>query len=238
MMKLAISGTYSSGKTLTVMALSHHTGIPRTLAKSIREILPDAVPGKSLAECTPAEYLQLAMRRHVGRAVHEAALPDGFIADGSSLQEWIYAALRVQYGMNPSATADLDPVPRSELSAEMLFFEQVVEQFGHAFKQHVSATFDAFVHLRHELPLANDGHRPMNERFRTACDEMLRAALDELRMPYHVVGGSLPERLGAIVELFDLPVVMGVDEAIALAEEEYSKIDKRLETERVRATAV
>ena len=71
-MKLAISGTYSSGKTRTVMALSHYTGIPRTLALTIREIMPEAVPGKRLAEVTPAEFLQLMMRRHVGRAVHEA----------------------------------------------------------------------------------------------------------------------------------------------------------------------
>src|SRR5215472_12850816 len=118
-MKLSISGTYSSGKTFTVMALSYYTGIPRTLAKTIREILPDAVPGKSLAQCTPAEYLQLVMRRHVGRAVNEAKNPNGFIADGSSLQEWIYGKARVVHGMNPSATvvseAALDPDQADEM---------------------------------------------------------------------------------------------------------------------------
>jgi hypothetical protein len=39
-MKLAVSGTYSSGKTRTVMTLAHYTGIPRTLAKTIRELTP------------------------------------------------------------------------------------------------------------------------------------------------------------------------------------------------------
>jgi len=104
-MKLAISGTYSSGKTRTVMALSHYTGVPRTLAKTIREILPDAVPGKRLAEVTSAEFLQLMMRRHVGRAVQESMLGDSFLSDGSSLQEWLYGTARVIHGMNPSATA-------------------------------------------------------------------------------------------------------------------------------------
>ena len=61
----------------------------------------------------------LALRRHVGRAVHEGQLPEGFVTDGSSLQEWIYAAVRVTYGMNPNATAHLEPLPRGELSPEM-----------------------------------------------------------------------------------------------------------------------
>lgn len=236
-MKLAISGTYSSGKTLTVMALSYYTGIPRTLAATIREILPHAVPGKSLAQCTPAEYLQLAMRRHVGRAVHEGKLDGGFLSDGSSLQEWIYAAVRVLYGMNPSATAHLDEVPRAELSDEMLFFEQVVHQFGHAFKQHVKQTFDAFVHLRNELPLADDGHRPMNQKFRDTCDRMLLDTLDELAIPYDVIDGTVAERIAKITARHDLPSVMGVDEAISLAQHDYAQIDKRLETERAKAAA-
>jgi hypothetical protein len=231
-MKLAISGTYSSGKTRTVMALSHYTGIPRTLARTIREIMPDAVPGKRLAEVTPAEFLQVMMRRHVGRAVAEALLAD-FISDGSSLQEWLYGAARVMHGMNPSDTADAEN-PASAPSEEMRFFEQVVAQFGHAFKQHVKTTFDAYAHLRHELPITNDGHRPMNERFRTTIDEMLLATLDELAIPYHIVSGSFADRLTAIVDRFELPTVMGLQDAIALANEEYAQLDLRLETERGR----
>jgi AAA domain len=231
-MKLAISGTYSSGKTRTVMALSHYTGVPRTLAKTIREILPDAVPGKRLAEVTPAEFLQLMMRRHVGRAVQESLLGDSFLSDGSSLQEWLYGMARVIHGMNPSAT---EGQPGGPPSAEMLFFEQVVAQFGHAFKQHVKGTFDAYVHLRHELRIRDDGHRPMNEEFRTAIDDMLLATLEELKIPYYVIGGSFGERMTAIVQTFDLPTVMDLGEAMALADNEYGELDMRLETERAQA---
>jgi hypothetical protein len=237
-MRLAVSGTYSTGKTRTVMALSHYTGIPRTLAKAIREIMPDAVPGKSLAQCTPAEFLQLMMRRHVGRAVHEAILGEDFISDGSSLQEWLYGAARVLHGMNPNGTAELDRLEPADHDADMAFFEKVVAQFGHAFKQHVKATFDAFVHLRHELPITNDGHRPMNEGFRTTIDRMLLTTLDELEIPVYVVGGSFQERLAKIVDIFDLPTVISMDAAIALANEDYAQLDLRLETERARGAAV
>jgi hypothetical protein len=226
-MKLAISGTYSSGKTRTVMALSHYTGIPRTLAKAIREIMPDAVPGKKLADVTPAEFVQLMMRRHVGRAVAEAELGDNFVSDGSSLQEWLYGAARVLYGMNPSE-------PTVEPPTGMEFFEEVVAQFGFAFKQHVKQTYDAFVHLRHELPITDDGHRPMNEKFRTTIDEMLLSTLDELRIPVHIVSGSFTDRLATIVDLFDLPRVRGLDVAVAMANADYARLDLRLETERAR----
>ncbi|MFE9426388.1 AAA family ATPase [Kitasatospora sp. NPDC006697] len=236
-MKLAVSGTYSSGKTRTVMALSHYTGMPRTLAKAIREIMPHALPGKTLAEVTPAEFLQLMMRRHIGRAVHEALLGDDFLSDGSSLQEWLYGLARVKHGMNPNATAHLEPQAAVPTSAEMAFFAEVVEQFGQAFKQHVKETYTAFVHLRHELPITDDGHRPMNEAFRTTIDEMLLVTLDELAVPVHVVGGSFPERLDRIVEIFELPTVMGREEAIELANQDYAQLDLRLETERAKAVA-
>lgn len=235
-MKLAISGTYSSGKTRTVMTLAHYTGVPRTLAKAIRELMPQAVPGKKLADVTPAEFLQLMMRRHVGRAVQEALLGDNFLSDGSSLQEWLYGAARVIHGMNPNATADQErPFANGPSNAEMAFFEQVVAQFGYAFKEHVRATYDAYVHLRHELPITTDGHRPMNNHFRTTIDEMLLSTLDELCIPYHVVGGSFTDRLTQIVDIFGLPTVMDMDAAIALANEEYAQQDLRLETERARA---
>jgi hypothetical protein len=228
-MRLSISGTYSAGKTFTAMALSHYTGIPRSPAKSIREILPDAVPGKVLTEVTPAEYVQLAVRRHVDRAVHEALLGDSFIADGSSLQEWIYAAARLQFGMDPGAYDDAAPPERTP---EMEFFAEVVAQLGHAFRQHVRASFDHFVHLRNEFSLSADGHRPMNERFRAACDEMLVGALEETHIPYAVVGGTVTERLETIVTMFGLPVARGLDEAVELASDEYAKIDWTLETQR------
>jgi hypothetical protein len=233
-MRLSISGTYSAGKTFTAMALSHFTGIPRSPAKTIREIMPDAVPGKALTEVTPAEYIQLAVRRHVGRAVNEALLGDSFIADGSSLQEWTYAAARVEFGMDPGAHVDGPPPARTP---EMAFFEEVTAQLGHAFRQHVKESFDGFVHLRNEFPLGADGHRPMNERFRSSCDDMLLRALDDMQIRYIAIGGSIPERLVSIVREFDLPVVRGIDEAISLAEADYAKVDWRLEKVRTQSAA-
>lgn len=236
-MKLAISGTYSSGKTMTVMALSYYTGAPRTLARSIREILPEAVPGKSLAQCTWAEFLHLMVRRHIERVVHEGQQTDPFISDGSSLQEWVFGKARVAYGtMNPADVTDRGSVEAHKTAEEMSYFDEALDQFGREFKRHVGDTYDAFVHLQHELPLAEDGHRPMNENFRTTCDDMILNALNDLDIPHYAVRGTVAERLDQIVHLLDLPAVMEIEDAIALARSEHSELDMRLETERAART--
>lgn len=163
------------------------------------------------------------MRRHTGRAVQEALLGDHFISDGSSLQEWLYGAARLRYGMNPNADAGNEGGPATVTPEEMAFFGKVVEQYGHAFKQHVKATYDAYVHLRHELPIAADGHRPMNNDFRATVDKMLLATLDELEIPCHVVSGSMAERIEAIARIFDWTPVMSTTEAIERARHDYEQ---------------
>lgn len=209
-MRLAVSGTYSSGKTTTSTALALLTGIPQAHAKTMREILPEAIPGKRLEDCTTAQLVQLGIRRFVDRAVHESHLGAGFISDGSSLHEWAYGKVRVRVGIHPDDSALLSAaMPPGELE----FFEDVIDNMGVAMKQHAQRSYDAFAHLPIEFPLVADGHRPVSERFRALTDRLLRDTLDELRIPYHVVGGSLEERLDAIAKLFDLPRLMPVEEA-------------------------
>ncbi len=75
----------------------------------------------------------------------------------------------------------------------------------------------------------------MNEGFRATIDKKLLETLDELEIPYHLVRGTMPERLTQICELFDLTPVMSMDEAIELARKDYAAQDFRLETERIAA---
>jgi hypothetical protein len=220
--KLAVSGTYSSGKTTTSIALSRLTGIPATYARTMREILPELLPGRRLEDCTIPELLQLGIARYTERAVHESKLPDGFISDGSSLHEWVYGKVRVLVGLHPGRQGS---AAGFRSVAERDFFEQVMDAMGAVMRRHAIDTYDAFAHLPIEFPLAADGHRPVSEEFRARCDELLLDTLRQARIPVRVIGGSLPDRLGAIVRSFDLPTVMPVDEAIGLAHAEMSRID-------------
>jgi hypothetical protein len=125
--------------------------------------------------------------------------------------------------------SDVESVPRTP---EIAYFEEVVGQLGLAFKRHVKGSYDAVVHLRNELPITEDGHRPVNERFRTMSDEMLLRIVDELQIPSTVVSGGLVGRLQTITALHGLPTVLDVDEAIAVASAEYGALDVRSETQR------
>jgi hypothetical protein len=98
-MRIAISGTYSTGKTTLSLALSYLTEIPITRARTMREILPDAFPGYSLEQCGSSELIELGMRRFTERVRAEMQRGDSFISDGCSLQEWLYGSTRLKTGL-------------------------------------------------------------------------------------------------------------------------------------------
>ncbi len=224
-MRLAISGTYSSGKTTTTLALSYLTGIPRTHAKTMREILPEALPGKRLEECSMPELFQLAIRRYSERAVHESKLVDNFLSDGSALHEWVYGKGRLAFGINPedpAASESLDPLIKNTYS-------EFIENLGCVVKQHAKKTYDEFIHLPVEFPLAKDGHRPVSENFRNMSDQLLIETLEELNIKYHVVSGSIEERLKKILEIYDFKPVIAIEEAINSAIAETSAMQTEIE---------
>ena len=61
--RIVISGTYGTGKSTLTKEISRLTGIPQAVARGMRDILPEAFPGKRLEECLPSELVQLGMIR-------------------------------------------------------------------------------------------------------------------------------------------------------------------------------
>ncbi len=203
------------------MALSRYTGIPRTHARTMREILPAALPGKRLEDCTPAELVQLGIRRYAERILHEASLPEGFISDGSSLHEWVYGMIRGEVGIDPANPRD----PDRELTQQERAFREVMENFGAVVQDHAVQAYDVFIHLPIEFPLSPDGHRPVSERFRHRSDEFLLATLAALGIPVHIAGGTLQERLDRITGVLALRPVMSLDQAITLARADMAALE-------------
>jgi hypothetical protein len=232
-MRLAVSGTYSSGKTTVAVGLEILTGIPRTQAKTMREILPYAVPGKRLEECDAGELVELGLRRLVDRVARESQLPGDFISDGSSLHEWVYGKVRVRFGLNPEGALPADEPPQIENG----FFEQVIDHMGAVMKDHAVRSYDAFVHLPIEFPLVADGHRPISEGFRRLSDELLLATLEQLGIRYDLVGGTIEQRLDTIARIHGLPRLMPVEEAARTAVALVEKMGIPQETGRAPAAA-
>lgn len=216
-LRLAVSGSYSSGKTTTTQALSVATGLPRTDALTAREIVVDLLPGMRFAELAASELLMLGLRRFEERVDGEARQTGSYVSDGSVLHEWVYGEARLRVGINPGAPLCHRFAKRIVGLPAKPFFRQYINAYGIVAKEHAKQAYDAFVHLPVEFEMGADGHRPVSEEYRRVADQLLLDVMDELDIPYHVVGGGVGDRLREIIDLFDLPVAVPVDEAIGIA---------------------
>lgn len=218
-LRLAVSGTYSTGKSTTTEALSLAAGISRTHAMTARELIVGIAPGKVLEELSPMELTALGLRRLEERIHHEAAQPGSFVSDGSVIHEWIYGTARLRAGINPGAGIAARVVKNTLTLPYRSFYKQYMDAYGLVVKARAKRSYDAFIHLPVEFPLKADGHRPVSESFRRLSDQLILQTLDELGIPYHVVGGSIQQRLEKIIGLFGLTPAMPLDEASDLAQE-------------------
>jgi len=230
-LRLAVSGTYSTGKTTTTEALSVATGIPRTHAMTSREILQDLVPGKQVQELTASELTALGLRRLEERIQHEAQQPGSFIADGSVIHEWIYGTARMRVGINPGAGPVIRIVKEIIGLPYKKFYQQYMDAYGTVVKARARRSYDAYVHLPVEFPMKADGHRPVSEKFRALSDDLLLATLQDLEIPYYVVSGSLRDRLDKIMGIFGLTLVMPIDAAIEEAQQRVRTATQALEAD-------
>ncbi|GIX21384.1 MAG: ATP-binding protein [Gammaproteobacteria bacterium] len=217
-LRLAVSGTYGTGKTTTTEALAIATGLSGTHARTARELLAEDFPGKTLEDLSASELIRLGLRRLEERIHHEAAQPGGFVSDGSVIHEWIYGEARMRFGINPNAGILRKLV--SELAGLPVkpFYKTYMAGYGALVKARAKRMYDAYVHLPVEFPLPEDGHRPVSERFRHASDALLIETLDALEIPYIIIRGSIAQRLSTIIEHFGLPIAVPIDVAVQTAE--------------------
>lgn len=216
-LKLAISGTYSTGKSTTTEALSIATGLPRTHAMTSREILIDLIPGKTVMDLNAMELIKLGLRRFEER-VHNESGPGPFISDGGVFHEWVYFEARMRVGINPGAPKWFQAVKQVSGIPVKRFYQRYTDTLGDVTRARAKRLYDAYVHLPVEFDMRPDGHRPVSEPFRRLSDDLLIEALEELQIPYHVVGGPIPDRVNRIIELFDMPQIVPTDEAVELAQ--------------------
>lgn len=222
-LRLAISGTYGVGKTTTAEAVAIATGIPRTHALTSREILADLVPGKTVQELTAMELVLLGLRRLEERIHNEAAIHGSFISDGSVIHEWVYGEARMRVGINPGAGMLLRATKTMLGLPSRRFYQRYMNNYGTIVKNRAKRLYDAYIHLPVEFDMREDGHRPVSEPFRLLSDQLLTDTLDELDIPYQIVGGSVEERVEQILTLHHLPQAVPVDEAIEEAQARVSR---------------
>jgi hypothetical protein len=109
------------------------------------------------------------------------------------------------------------------------FYQQYMDSYGTITKNRAKRLYDAYIHLPVEFDMEQDGHRPVSEPFRRLSDELLIETLDTLQIPYHIVGGSVEERITRILAIHNLPAVVPIPEAITLAEKRVAAATEILE---------
>lgn len=215
-MKIVISGTYSTGKTTTALALSLLTGIPKIRARTMREILPATFPGKRLEKCNFHELIELGVRRFTERTVAEQGM-ELFISDGCPLQEWIYGTTRVITGLNPAEKPWKNHLDRLLHPNRWNVYEATLTGFGMVVKEYTKKQYDAIIHLPVEFPFDPDGHRPASESFRQESEILLRETYAAMGVEVFEAKGNLEDRLSKIIEFLDVSPVISVYEAITKA---------------------
>jgi hypothetical protein len=202
-MRIAVVGAYGSGKTTLTAQLAAATGLPVSSATPMAS--PLGSTNVAASACTPAELVQLTVRRLVERSVEEARHAHGFVSDGSVLHDWIYAESLLRYGSYP------DRVPASaavELPASASGFEplDVVRQVALLARHDVAARYDLWLHVPVTHPLT-DPVPPISEEFRRITDERLLAVLAAAGVHPHELTGDPTARLAHATRLVELALV-------------------------------
>lgn len=194
-MRLALVGAYGAGKTTLANALAPVLGVPRVQGSAMDR--PLGGDGRTIANCTEGELLQLATRRYVERVVAETQAAGGFVSDGSTVHEWVYTKVRLVAGSFPTRAADLATWERPAATA---LYEEVADQIGLLMREHAVSGYDVIVHLPVEFGL-RDTTPPISEEFRVISDRILVDFLNDAGIPFEVVTGTVEKRIEAVLDI-------------------------------------
>lgn len=220
--RLVISGTYSTGKTTTATALSIATGLPLINVLSAREILTDLYPGRCFQDMSATEIMALGLKRFEERIREEAILymeNTSFISDGSVLNEWVYGTVRMKVGINPGSNLFHRTSKVILGLSGRNFYKKYMSAYGQVAKIHSKQWYTNVVHLPVEFSMSADGHRSVSEKYRTLSDKEIQESFISIGKNPELVSGNQIERLRKIINLYDLPIVVPIEEALSKAEE-------------------
>ena len=168
-MKIAITGAHSSGKTTLSKFFSQENNIPFVRGDTIKQIMERYFPGKSIEQLSDSENLELE-RLGLESRIKEESKSESFVSDGCTLNSIAYLKAKVK---------DVDKSPGfSE------FYKLATKN---------AKNYDFIIYLPPELPLVDDGFRPLSPEFRLEIDYLLLEILKDYK--FYTVRGELKERI-------------------------------------------
>lgn len=142
-----------------------------------------------------------------------------FISDGSVLNEWVYGTVRMKVGINTGSNLFYRTSKAILGLSGRSFYKKYMSAYGQVAKIHSKQWYTNVVHLPVEFAMSDDGHRPVSEKYRTLSDKEIQESFISIGKNPELVSGNQIERLRKIINLYDLPIVVPIEEALSKAEE-------------------
>jgi|ERR1035437_1754180 predicted ATPase len=188
--KLAITGSHSTGKTTLIDYIEAHTrGMRITDIRGIaRSVIRRGFPmAKEATEAAFANYIHDQLR---AQRVYDPAVCDLLMVDRC-------IACAIGYARTNRAQGVIVPE----------FFVEMMEEVARL----ESRFFDAYIFLPIEFPPASDPLRPVDEPYRCAVNDCILSTVKTLGFPIHVVKGSVQQRADMVHS-----IVSGLRQEMAL----------------------
>jgi len=187
-MRLAITGAYGSGKSTLVRAAAERFGLRSSPLPAMQNPLGIEKPA---THCTPAQLVELTVRRLVDRSDQEHGTHT--VSDGSLVHDWVFAKTLLLHGTDPQVR------PAPTIAGRGLV-DGLLEPTRRAIRASLGIRYDVVVHLPVEFPM-DEERPPVTEAFRARSDEYLAEELAAAGIRPHVLRGSVGDRLDQLHDL-------------------------------------
>ena len=183
-MKLAFTGSHSTGKTTLIREIEKYVPYPATI-KCVTEVARKIISKGYLLnnEATEASYIH-----YINEQLNEErdiTCYDFFFSDRNLLDPLAYMIANKAF---PGPTIE-------DYFIQMMENVWLLEQ----------TRYDYYIYFPIEFPLVFDGVRPPDEKYRAAVDRAIVSILKNHNIPYISVTGSVAERKNQLLQILDWP---------------------------------
>ncbi len=168
MKRVAIVGSFSTGKTTLAEVAAAKLGLP-LLPEVAREVV--ALGFKLDKDATVETEALIFMRQYYNEMVHQEFVGDRSLIDVMAYAGWV--------------------LDNQERRKEFALWDTCLDIAQH----HVRSQYSHVFYLPIEFGIVPDGLRPMDPEFQSDIDKRLLALLDTHAIHHHTLRGSVEERL-------------------------------------------
>lgn len=222
-LKIAITGTFQTGKTLITQTLSIITGMPPVEAAQSFDCVAKYFPGKRLEQLTPDDCFQLDVFYLMELAVHEHNFPGGFWSDGELIQRVATGMMHIHQHYHPEH--EKSPFGKVCLGANRMMDSRKMRRLSRIYegliKAYSESTYHSIVHFPVEFPIGES--KPDNgfNRHRMEYDQRIIDFLEGLALKHYIITGNPAEKVGKILDIYQLKPLMSIEAAIGRAKSNY-----------------